>query len=78
MRHPSSERLVIASALLALASLGLMTCSVVSRGAVAVIDAMSVGQGLGFLSLACYAWAMLRDLKKGKLLGAEASSEERS
>ena len=78
MTNPSSERLVIVSALLALVSLGLMTSSVVSRGALAVIDAMSVGQGLGFLSLAFYGWALLRDLKRGKLLGAEASSEERS
>lgn len=77
MKALSSDKLVLYSAILALASLALMTWSVVSRDVVPVVTAMGVGQGLGVASLLFYGWAVLRDMKKLKLLGGENETETR-
>lgn len=64
---PASSMLVRVSAALALVALGLIVWSVVSPRPLAVIAAMSVGQGLGTLSFLLFGIAVYRDLRRGKV-----------
>jgi hypothetical protein len=64
---PGSSALVRVSAGLALVALGLIVWSVVSPRPLAVIAAMSVGQGLGTLSFLLFGIAVHRDLKRSKV-----------
>ena len=67
MKIPASDKLVRASAFLALVALGLILWSVLSPKPLAVIAAMSVAQGLGTLSFLLYGIAVFRDLKRAKV-----------
>jgi hypothetical protein len=58
------KRLVLISSVAALASLGLMVLSIVMPNPIFLVVAMSVGQGLGTLSLALYLLAIVLDLQK--------------
>lgn len=67
VKLPASTILVRLSAFLALVALGLIVWSAVSPKPLAVIAAMSVGQGLGTLSFLLFGIAIYRDLRRGKV-----------
>jgi hypothetical protein len=58
------KRLVVISSIATLAALGLMVLSIVLPNPIFLVVAMSVGQGLGTLSLALYLLAIVLDLQK--------------
>ena len=65
MKHNQVKKLVLLSAIGALVSLGLMILSIVSPKPIYLVLAMSVGQGIGTLSLALYLLAIVLDLQGG-------------
>lgn len=72
-RHVGTEKLVLAACVLGLLAMALMCWSVLVPTPMPVLVAMSVGQGLGTLSLLCYlsavfveAWKQRQRLKKQK------------
>jgi hypothetical protein len=70
------KKLVLLSAVGALASLGLMILSIVAPRPIYLVMAMSVGQGLGTISLALYLLAIVLDLQSGSGAAYEATLEE--
>jgi hypothetical protein len=70
------KKLVLLSAIGALASLGLMILSIVAPKPIYLVLAMSVGQGLGTISLALYLLAIVLDLQSGSGAAYDASLEE--
>ena len=76
MRHEQVKKLVFVSGVATLAALALMACSILWPSPLLLVVAMSVGQGLGTLSLALYLLAIVLDLQGGS--GAlDAAAEER-
>jgi len=63
VRHDLVKKLVLVSAIATLAALALMGASIVWPGPLLLVAAMSVGQGLGTLSLALYLLAIVLDLQ---------------
>ena len=63
MRHNQVKKLVLFSAIGALASLALMILSILAPKPIYLVFAMSVGQGIGMLSLALYLLAIVLDLQ---------------
>ena len=59
---------------LSLLSLAFMVWSLVHPRPIPVIAAMSVGQGLGTLALLVYAWAVVTDLRRRKILPGRQSN----
>lgn len=62
--RPSSQQLLIASALLTLLALALMVWSVLVPTPLPVMLAMSLGQVLGSLAFAMYLWVVFFDLMR--------------
>ena len=75
MKHSQVKKLVLLSAVGALASLALMILSIVAPKPIYLVLAMSVGQGLGTISLALYLLAIVLDLQGGGGAAYEASME---
>ena len=65
MRHAQVKKLVFLSGIATLLALGLMVLSIVSPKPILLVMAMSVGQGIGTLSLALYLLAIVLDLQGG-------------
>ncbi len=81
MRHAQVKKLVMLSAIGALASLALMVLSILSPKPLLLVMAMSIGQGLGTISLALYLLAIVLDLQGGAAVydaQAEATEEATS
>ena len=77
MRHEQVKKLVFVSGVATLAALGLMACSILWPSPLLLVVAMSVGQGLGTISLALYLLAIVLDLQGGS--GAfDAAAEARN
>ena len=62
-------RLLRIAAVCALLSLGLMVWGVLDPRPIALVIAMSVGQGLGTLSFALYALVVIGDLRHARVFG---------
>ncbi len=80
MKHAQVKRLTYVSAAATLGAVGLMVLSIVSPKPLYLVFAMSVGQGLGTLSLAAYLLAVVLDLQGGAGIPdavAEADEEKR-
>ncbi len=65
MRHEQVKKLVFVSGVATLAALALMACSILWPNPLLLVVAMSVGQGLGTISLALYLLAIVLDLQGG-------------
>ena len=65
MRHAQVKKLVFVSGVATLAALALMACSIIWPNPLLLVVAMSVGQGLGTISLALYLLAIALDLQGG-------------
>jgi hypothetical protein len=65
MRHEHVKKLVFVSAIATLLALALMAASILSPKPILLVLAMSVGQGIGTLSLALYLLAIVLDLQGG-------------
>ncbi len=63
MRHSQIKKLTYLSAAATLGAVGLMVLSIVSPKPIFLVLAMSMGQGLGTLSLASYLLAIALDLQ---------------
>lgn len=75
MRHNQVKKLVFLSGIATLAALGLMVLSIVSPKPIYLVMAMSVGQGLGTISLALYLLAIVLDLQGGGGAAYESALE---
>ncbi len=73
MRHAQVKKLVFLSAIATLAGVFLMVASLVSPKPILLVLAMSVGQGIGTLSLGLYLLAIVLDLQGG---GTPAAYEQ--
>lgn len=78
MRHSQVRKLVFLSGVATLVGLGLMVLSLVSPKPIYLVMAMSVGQGIGTLSLALYLLAIVLDLQGGTPAAYEQAAETRS
>jgi hypothetical protein len=74
------KKLVFISGVATLAALALMGASIVSPKPLLLVLAMSIGQGIGTLSLALYLLAIVLDLQGGAAIdqAAETANESRS
>lgn len=72
------KRLVLLSTLATLASLGLMVVSILLPNPLFLVIAMSVGQGIGTLSLALYLLAIVLDLQGAGAANAAEDDQQRS
>jgi hypothetical protein len=78
MRHAQVRKLVFLSGIATLVALGLMVLSILSPKPIYLVLAMSVGQGLGTLSLALYLLAIALDLQGGTPAAYEQAAETRA
>ncbi len=78
MRHANVRKLVFISGIATLVALALMTLSIVAPKPIYLVLAMSVGQGIGTLSLALYLLAIVLDLQGGTPAAYEQAAETRS
>ncbi len=79
MRHAQVKKLVLVASIATLAAVGLMVLSIVVPRPLLLVMAMSVGQGIGTLSLAAYLLAIVLDLQGGGTPAAyEQAAETRS
>jgi len=70
VKHNQVKKLVFLSGIATLAALAMMVLSIVSPKPIYLVLAMSVGQGLGTMSLALYLLAIVLDLQGGAVSGA--------
>ncbi len=75
MKHLQVKRLTYLAAAATLGAVGLMTLSIVSPKPIFLVLAMSVGQGLGTLSLAAYLLAIALDLNVSAALTEQVEEE---
>lgn len=75
MRHSQVKKLTYVSAVATLGAVGLMVLSVVSPRPIFLVLAMSVGQGLGTLSLAAFLLAIALDLNVPAALAEQVEEE---
>ena len=68
------NRVVRAACVLSLVALGLITWSLLQPRPIPVIAAMSVGQGLGTLSLIHFIATMVMDIRARRVLGRSESA----
>ena len=73
MRHAQVKKLVFLSGIATLLAIVLMVASIVSPKPILLVMAMSIGQGIGTLSLALYLLAIVLDLQGG---GTPAAYEQ--
>ena len=78
MTHANVRKLVFLSGIATLVALGLMVLSIVSPKPIFLVLAMSVGQGVGTLSLALYLLAIVLDLQGGTPAAYEQAAETRA
>ena len=71
MKHLQVKRLTYLAAVATLGAVGLMVLSIVSPRPIFLVLAMSLGQGLGTLSLAAYLLAIALDLNVGSALAEQ-------
>lgn len=64
MIRPGPDRIVRVAAVIALVALGFMVWSLLDPRPIPIMVAMSVGQGLGTLSLALYAVVVIADARR--------------
>jgi hypothetical protein len=74
VKHNQVKKLVFLSGVATLAALGLMVVSIVSPKPIYLVLAMSLGQGLGTISLALYLLAIVLDLQGTAVAGAAYES----
>ncbi len=77
MKHALVKKLVFGSGIATLGAIGLMVLSIVSPKPIFLVVAMSVGQGVGTLSLALYLLAIALDLQSGGGAAYESALETR-
>ncbi|HEU4383215.1 MAG TPA: hypothetical protein VFR85_06880 [Anaeromyxobacteraceae bacterium] len=75
MKHLQVKRLTYLAAAATLGAVGLMVLSIVSPKPIFLVLAMSVGQGLGTLSLAAYLLAIALDLNISAALADQVEEE---
>ena len=75
MKHLQVKRLTYLAAAATLGAVGLMILSIVSPKPIFLVLAMSVGQGLGTLSLAAYLLAIALDLNVSAALTDQVEEE---
>ena len=75
MKHLQVKRLTYLAAAATLGAVGLMILSIVSPRPIFLVLAMSVGQGLGTLSLAAYLLAIALDLNISAALTDQVEEE---
>ena len=75
MKHLQVKRLTYLAAAATLGAVGLMTLSIVSPKPIFLVLAMSVGQGLGTLSLAAYLLAIALDLNVSAALTEQVEED---
>jgi hypothetical protein len=75
VKHLQVKRLTYLAAAATLGAVGLMTLSIVSPKPIFLVLAMSVGQGLGTLSLAAYLLAIALDLNVSAALTDQVEEE---
>ncbi len=75
MKHLQVKRLTYLAAVATLGAVGLMVLSIVSPKPIFLVLAMSVGQGLGTLSLAAYLLAIALDLNVSAALTEQVEEE---
>lgn len=75
MKHLQVKRLTYVAAAATLGAVGLMVLSIVSPKPIFLVLAMSVGQGLGTLSLAAYLLAIALDLNISAALTDQVEEE---
>jgi hypothetical protein len=78
VRHANVRKLVFLSGVATLIALGMMVLSIVSPKPLFLVLAMSVGQGIGTLSLALYLLAIALDLQGGTPAAYEQAAETRT
>jgi hypothetical protein len=78
VRHAQVRKLVFLAGIATLVALALMVLSIVSPKPIFLVLAMSVGQGIGTLSLALYLLAIALDLQGGTPAAYEQAAEMRS
>ncbi len=78
MRHAQVRKLVFLSGIVTLVGLALMVLSIVAPKPIFLVLAMSVGQGIGTLSLALYLLAIVLDLQGGTPAAYEQAAETRA
>jgi hypothetical protein len=78
VRHVQVRKLVFLAGVATLVGLGLMVLSLVSPKPIYLVLAMSVGQGIGTVSLALYLLAIALDLQGGTPAAYEQAAETRS
>jgi hypothetical protein len=78
MRHAQVRKLVFLSGIATLVALALMVLSIISPKPIYLVLAMSVGQGIGTLSLALYLLAIALDLQGGTPAAYEQAAETRA
>jgi hypothetical protein len=71
VKHLQVKRLTYVAAAATLGAVGLMVLSIVSPRPIFLVLAMSLGQGLGTLSLAAYLLAIALDLNVGAALAEQ-------
>ncbi len=76
MTHAHVKRLVLVSCLATLGAVGLMVLSIVVPKPLLLVIAMSVGQGLGTLSLASFLLAIALDLQNTGAGGDDQAENE--
>ncbi len=78
MRHANVRKLVFLACVATLVGLAMMVLSIVSPKPIFLVLAMSVGQGVGTLSLALYLFAIVLDLQGGTPAAYEQAAETRT
>lgn len=78
MRHAQVRKLVFISGIATLVGIAMMVLSIVSPKPIYLVLAMSVGQGIGTLSLALYLLAIVLDLQGGTPAAYEQAAETRA
>jgi len=76
VKHLHVKRLVLLSAIATLAGLAMMVAAIVAPRPIILVLAMSVGQGIGIISLALYLLAIGLDLQTGGAVYAGLADEE--
>lgn len=75
MKHAQVKKLTYVAAAATLGAVGLMVLSIVSPSPIFLVLAMSLGQGLGTLSLAAYLLAIALDLNVPAALAEQVEEE---
>ncbi len=68
--------ILVVACSMCLVALGLFVWSIVAPTPLSVMVAMSVGQGLGTLSLLLYVWVVIADLRRARVLGDPVEKQD--